>query len=115
MLDVARQQPAARRRRHGLRAALWRPKLTRTPRGLRRVRTGYAYQPPALGTYRTHRAARPQGPTYCTYGVRVPASGVGYVQGTVATQATVKDYTAPEKGNQFACFEDGSNCDASKN
>ena len=29
--------------------------------------------------------------------------------------ATVKDYTAPEKGNQFACFEDGSNCDASKN
>merc|ERR1712118_266428 len=27
--------------------------------------------------------------------------------------ATVKDYTAPEKGNQFACFEDGSNCDAS--
>ena len=26
------------------------PKLTRTPRGLRRVRTGYAYQPPALGT-----------------------------------------------------------------
>lgn len=31
------------------------------------------------------------------------------------TWATVKDYTAPEKGNQFACFEDGSNCDASKN
>ena len=29
--------------------------------------------------------------------------------------ATVKDFTAPEKGNQFACFEDGSNCDASKN
>jgi hypothetical protein len=29
--------------------------------------------------------------------------------------ATVKDYTAPEKANQFACFEDGSNCDASKN
>jgi len=26
--------------------------------------------------------------------------------------ATVADYTAPEKGNQFACFEDGSNCDA---
>jgi hypothetical protein len=24
----------------------------------------------------------------------------------------VADYTAPEKGNQFACFEDGSNCDA---
>jgi len=30
-----------------------------------------------LGTYRTHRAACPQGPTFCTYGVRVPASGVG--------------------------------------
>ena len=60
--------------------------LTRMPRGLRRVRTGYAYQPPALGTYRTHRAARSQGPTYCTYGVRVPAWGVWYVPRTVATQ-----------------------------
>jgi cathepsin X len=28
--------------------------------------------------------------------------------------ATVQGYTAPEKANQFACFEDGSNCDASK-
>eukprot|EP00967_Tisochrysis_lutea_P154776 scaffold308119_cov31-Tisochrysis_lutea.AAC.1 len=28
--------------------------------------------------------------------------------------ATVKEFTAPEKSNQFACFEDGSNCDASK-
>ena len=64
-----------------------RPELTRTPRGLRWVRTGYAYQPPALATYRTHRAACPQGPTYSTYGVRVPASGVGYVPRTVATQA----------------------------
>ena len=61
--------------------------LTRTPRGLRWVRTGYAYQPPALGTYRTHRAACPQGPTYCTYWVRVPASGVPYVPRTVAPQA----------------------------
>ena len=42
-------------------------KLTRTPRGLRRVRTGYAYQPPALDRYRRHRAACPQGPTYCTH------------------------------------------------
>ena len=24
--------------------------------------------------------------------------------------ATVADYTAPEKGNQFHCYEDGSNC-----
>ena len=37
------------------------PKLTRTPRGLRRVRTGYAYQPPAYCTYRRRRAACPQG------------------------------------------------------
>ena len=60
--------------------------LTRTPRRLRRVRTGYAYRPPALGTYRTRRAACPQGPTYCTYWVRVPASAVPYVPRTVATQ-----------------------------
>ena len=64
------------------------PKLTRTPPGLRRVRTGsHAYQPPALGTYRTHRVPCLQGPTYCTYGIRVPASGVGHVPHTVATQA----------------------------
>ena len=62
--------------------------LTRTPRRLRWVRTRYAYQPPALGTYRTHRAALPQGPTYSTYWVRVPASGVGYVPRTVAPQVT---------------------------
>ena len=36
--------------------------LTRTPRGLRWVRRRYAYQPPALGTYRTHRAACPRAP-----------------------------------------------------
>ena len=59
-----------------LRQAGWSAELTRAPRGLRWVRTGYAYQPPALGTYRTHRAACPQGPAYCTYWVRVPASGV---------------------------------------
>ena len=46
----------------------------------------HAYQPPALGTHRTHRAACPQAPTYCTYGIRVPASGVGYVPRTVAPQ-----------------------------
>jgi cathepsin X len=27
--------------------------------------------------------------------------------------ATVKDYTAPEKSNQFHCYEDGSNCGGS--
>ena len=37
-----------------------------------------------MGTYRRRRAACPQGPTYW---VHVPASGVGYVQRTVATQA----------------------------
>ena len=62
------------------------PELTRTPRRLRWVRTGYAYQPPALCTYRRRRAACPQGPTYSTYWVRVPASGVGYVPRTVAPQ-----------------------------
>ena len=40
--------------------------LTRTPRGLRRVRTGDAYQRPALGTYRRRREAWPQGPA-CLY------------------------------------------------
>ena len=60
--------------------------LTRTSRALRRVRTGYAYQPPAYRTYRRRRATCPQGPTYCTYGVRVPAWGVWYVPRTVATQ-----------------------------
>ena len=65
------------------REGMSRAELTRTPRGLRRVRTGYAYQPPALGTYRRRRAACPQGPTYCTYWVRVPASAVPYVPRTV--------------------------------
>ena len=68
-------------------AAWQRPELTRTPRRLRWVRTGYAYQPPALGTYRRRRAACPQGAAYCTYWVRVPATGVPYVPRTVAPQA----------------------------
>ena len=38
------------------------PKLTRTPRGLRTVRTGYAYPPPACCTYRRRRAACPGRP-----------------------------------------------------
>ena len=36
--------------------------LTRTPRGLSWVRTGYAYQPPALCTYRRRRVACPRAP-----------------------------------------------------
>jgi hypothetical protein len=81
------------------------PKLTRTPRGLRRVRTGYAYQPPALGTYRRRRAASPQGPTYCTYWLRVPASGVPCVPRAVVTwlspqvAATVPEKPALKYGN----------------
>ena len=55
-------------------------KLTRTSRGLRTVRTGYTYQPPACCTYRRHRAA-------FTYAVHVPASGVPCVPCTVAPQA----------------------------
>ena len=49
------------------------PKLTRTPR---------PSQPPALGTYQRRRAAWPQRATYCTYWVRVPASGVPYAPRT---------------------------------
>ena len=67
----------------------WAPELTRTPRGLRWVRTGYAYQPPALGTYRRRRVACPQGPAYCTYWMRVPATGVPYIPRTVAPQVVV--------------------------
>ena len=51
-------------------ASPWAPELTRTPQGLRWVRTGYACQPPALGTY----------------WVRVPASGAPYVPRTVPPQ-----------------------------
>ena len=60
--------------------------LTRTPRGLGWVRTGYVYLPLALGTYRRRREACPQGAAYCTYWVRVPATGVPGVPRTVAPQ-----------------------------
>ena len=46
----------------------------------------YAPRPP-LGTYGRRREPCPQGPAYCTYWVRVPASGVPYVPRTVAPQA----------------------------
>jgi hypothetical protein len=82
-LGAARHMGGHHHRRRRLR-----PELTRTPRRLRRVRTGYAYQPPALGTYRTRGAACPQGPAYCTCWVRVPASAVPYVPRTVAPQAS---------------------------
>ena len=76
------------------------PELTRTPRGprLRWARTGYAYQPPALGTYRRRRAACPQGRAYCTHWVRVPASGVPYVPRTVAPQVGSGSAQIPHHG-----------------
>ena len=52
-----------------------RPALTRTPRGLRTVRAGYACQLSASCTYQRRRAACPQGATYCAYGVHVLATG----------------------------------------
>ena len=42
-----------------------------------------------MATYRRRRAACPQGPTYCTYWVRVPASAVPYVPRTVAPQVAM--------------------------
>ena len=61
------------------------PVLTRTPRSLRTVRTGYVYQPPACFTTRGTGQLAPEG-HYCTYAVSVPASGVPYVSRTVAPQ-----------------------------
>ena len=54
-----------------------------------------------MGTYRRRRAACPQGPTYCTYWVRVPASGVGYVPRTVAPLGEGRDcplFNTPGEG-----------------
>ena len=39
-----------------------------------------------MGTHRRRGAASPQGPTYCTYWLRVPASGVRYGPRSVAPQ-----------------------------
>ena len=55
-------------------------RFTRTSRGLRTVRTGYAYQPPACCTYRRLRAACPSAPRTVRTAVRVPASGVPCVR-----------------------------------
>ena len=58
---------------------MWESMLIRTSRGLRTVRTATRTSP-ACCTYRRRRAACPRGGThYCTYAVRVPASGVPYV------------------------------------
>jgi hypothetical protein len=85
--DCDAQVMLGARARSGVGTRLRGAELTRAPRGLRWVRTGYAYQPPALGTYRTRRAACPHGPAHCTYWVRVPASAVPYAPRTVAPQA----------------------------
>ena len=61
--------------------------LTRTSRGLRTVRTGYACYP-----YQRHRAACPRGAYLARYS---PASGVPYVPCTVAPQA---EGGAPARG-----------------
>ena len=50
-----------------------------------------------MGTYRTHRAAYPQGPAYCTYGVRVPASAVPYVPRTVAPQVDAERWRVEKR------------------
>ena len=50
--------------------------LTRTSRGLRTVRTGYAYQPPSCCAYRRRRAACPRGGP----GAHALLYGVPYVQ-----------------------------------
>ena len=55
----------------------------------------HAYQPPALGTYRRRRAACPQDPAYCTYWVRVPATGVPYLLRAVAPQVVTLEKAAP--------------------
>lgn len=44
--------------------------------------------------------------------VRVKSGALALEQ--ACAWAVVQDYTAPEKNNQFHCYEDGSNCDASK-
>ena len=41
--------------------------------------------------------------------VRVKSGALALEQ--ACAWAVVADYTAPEKGNQFHCYEDGSNCD----
>ena len=79
VLKSASPRPLSARRVQAAVCKRW-AMLTRTSRGLRTVRTGYAYQPPACCTYRRHRAA-------FTYAVHVPASGVPCVPCTVAPQA----------------------------
>merc|ERR1740127_61080 len=40
-------------------------------------------------------------------------SGAVNLEEAGCSWAVPKDFTAPERDNQFHCFEDGSNCDAS--
>ena len=83
----------------GVPARRCQPQLARAPRAYRTARTGYAYRPPACCTYRRRRAACPQGPTCCTYWVRVPASGVPCVPcSMVSTAGTSGDGAVKEPG-----------------
>ena len=86
-LQASSRRSAVRRSHDGTPGA-WPPSprgswsvLTRTSRGLRTVRTGYAYQPPACGTYRRHRAVGAPRHAHRMHGIS--ASGVPYVPHTV--------------------------------
>ena len=76
-----REQHAAHAGEEPAKRSMHTPELTCTPQGLCRVPTGFAYQPPALCTYRRRRAACPQG---AACWVRVRATGVPYVPHAVS-------------------------------
>ena len=80
--SVVRRSRRALTTRHVSFNARRQAKLTRTPRGLRAVRTGYAYQLSACCTYQRRRAACPEAPST----VRTPhASSLGWDCTTVRT------------------------------
>ena len=76
---------------HGGPVARQPAKLTRTSRGLRTVRTSYAYQPPACCTYQRRRAACPEASrTVRTgYAYQPRACRTYHVPCTVAPQAAI--------------------------
>ena len=80
--------------------------LTRTPRRLRWARTGYAYQPPALGTYRTHRAACPQAPRTVRTGYTYQPRALGTYR--VPWHPTCRERTVRCLTPQVSCATSGS-------
>merc|ERR1711953_381343 len=42
-------------------------------------------------------------------------SGALYLEDDICAWAVAKDFTAPERHNQFHCYEDASNCKAAEN